>query len=645
MADGGAITRAMLEAAWDHVRTRSPAPGVDGAGLADFEADLTGQLAQLLADLRRGVYRAQGLRVVWLPKRDGGRRRVVIATVRDRVAQTAAVQWLHPRIEPRLHPSCFAYRVGLGVQDALRAVAAARDLGLRHVLRTDVANFFDAIPHEPLFAALVEAGVEEPWLGWLRQWLNAPCVDAGAAPPPAGRGTPQGLPVSPLLANLYLAGVDAALAEAGHTSIRYADDLAVCCANRSAADRAETLLAARLAALGLALSPAKTCHATFAEGFEFLGTRFEGEAVYPAGPHPYEEEFTPPPRPAPRRAPAQTLPMNLLRTLYLQEQGSRVGCQREQLVVTRGKETLVALPLRHVDQIFVFGRVELSTPAIAACLQRGIPVYFLSSHGRYYGVLCAPGDAGLALRRALYALAEDPKRRLAFARAAVAGKLANSLRLLERFARNHPGADLAKAAQGLRAAQRRAPHAKQLDVLRGIEGAAAVAYWGGFARCVRGPVGFPGRNRRPPTDPVNSLLSFGYALTHYNVHSYLHARGLDPRVGLFHEAGPGHSALASDLLEEFRAPLVDAVVLNLVNSGRVAPEGFHYGEGSPRPCHMSDETRRGFIHALEEKLAAPIRHPDVAHPVDWRRAIDLQVCRLRRYVEGKIDRYTPFTPD
>lgn len=135
MAGHGTITLAMLEAAWDHVRTRSSAPGVDGASLADFEADLTAQLAQLLADLRRGVYRAQGLRALWLPKRDGGRRRVVIATVRDRVAQTAAVQWLHPRIEPRLHPSCFAYRLGIGVQDALRAVAAARDKGLRRVAR------------------------------------------------------------------------------------------------------------------------------------------------------------------------------------------------------------------------------------------------------------------------------------------------------------------------------------------------------------------------------------------------------------------------------------------------------------------------------------------------------------------------------
>jgi CRISPR-associated protein Cas1 len=128
----------------------------------------------------------------------------------------------------------------------------------------------------------------------------------------------------------------------------------------------------------------------------------------------------------------------------------------------------------------------------------------------------------------------------------------------------------------------------------------------------------------------------------YLVHSCLCARGLDPTVGMFHEPGRSHPALASDLVEEFRAPVVDALVIALANREEMTPADFHYIDGTPPACYLKDELRPVFLQAFEDKMASQRTHPDCPYPVDWRRIIDLQVCRFRRFVEGKTDRYQPF---
>ena len=193
----------------------------------------------------------------------------------------------------------------------------------------------------------------------------------------------------------------------------------------------------------------------------------------------------------------------------------------------------------------------------------------------------------------------------------------------------------------------RAAEAESTDQLRGIEGSAAAAFFQGFARCLRPPFTFTHRIRRPPTDPVNSLLSFGYTLVFYQIHAYLHARRLDPAVGMYHEERAGHPALASDLLEEFRAPLVEGLVLNVLNRGQFGPEDFVQGEAPenpalPVPCRLTDEARIRFLRAYEEHLSAPVRHPDLTEPVNWRRVLDLQALRFRRWVEGAVAAYRPF---
>jgi len=335
----------------------------------------------------------------------------------------------------------------------------------------------------------------------------------------------------------------------------------------------------------------------------------------------------------------------MLRTLYIEEQGCRVGCHGSRIVVSREEKVLLDLPALHIDQIFVFGRAHLTTPFMTFCLARAIPVVFFSNRGRYYGVLQAVGGGNYVLLRAQMDLLGDPARRLDTARRMVCAKIANDRALLAQHLRNHPGRDLHKAVQALKAAEKRAANVKDLETLRGVEGAAAAAHFAGFSLCLPEGVRFARRTRRPPTDPVNSLLSFGYTLVYYMIHSCLRARGLDPHIGLLHEPGGDHPALASDLVEEFRAPIVDALVLSLFNRGELSAADFCYEEGVPAPCLLRQESRPVFLRAFEEKMESQRAHPDVGHPVDWRRIIDLQVSRLRRFIEGKTTHYQPHTTE
>lgn len=173
--------------------------------------------------------------------------------------------------------------------------------------------------------------------------------------------------------------------------------------------------------------------------------------------------------------------------------------------------------------------------------------------------------------------------------------------------------------------------AQTLETLNGVEGAGAREYFGAWATLLPDAWRFDSRNRQPPLDPVNALLSYGYTLLHWNIYALLRARGLNPHWGAYHSLRPGHAALASDLMEEFRALLVDRLVLKLIHAGTMKPDQFTVSETG---CDIQLDARRSLIEAFEEQLASPIHHPD-AGPVDWRRVIDGQALLWIRTLRGQ----------
>jgi CRISPR-associated protein Cas1 len=350
----------------------------------------------------------------------------------------------------------------------------------------------------------------------------------------------------------------------------------------------------------------------------------------------------------------------VMATLYLSVQYSVVKLDGEALRVdmpegdgSRRRGRVVRVPLAKVEQVMVFGEVTLTTPVLHTLMERRVSVHYLSAFGRSYGALVADPAKNAGLRLAQYGLHGDCVRRFEVARQVVAGKLLNMRTVLLRYARERDdGEPLREAAEQVRGELRqlaglRAPEAVSSDdrmhglgVLFGLEGRGSQVYFGVFGRLLKGDWVFSGRVRRPPRDPVNALLSFGYAVLTNQVMSLVCAVGLDPAVGVLHQPGFGKPALALDLVEEFRPVVVDSVVLTVLNTGQVVAGDFVEELGAFR---LGDEPRKVFLSKLEERLNTVVQHPVFGYKVSYRRCIELQARLFAKFAQGEVDRYVPFT--
>jgi CRISPR-associated protein Cas1 len=328
--------------------------------------------------------------------------------------------------------------------------------------------------------------------------------------------------------------------------------------------------------------------------------------------------------------------------LYVQEQGNRVGVRAGRLEVRDG-ETLVA-SVRPVDvsHLSLFGNVGISAQALRLLAERDVPVIHHTYGGWLTAVTTGPGHRNAGLRIAQFAVAAEPDRALAVARRIIAGKIQNQRVLLRRNAR----VDVAEEVARLRLAGRRAESADTLATLLGIEGSAARSYFSRFpamlaADADRGTSRFTmaGRNRRPPRDPVNTLLSFAYSLLLRETVVAAISIGLDPYVGVLHQPRYGRPALALDLAEEFRPLIADSVVIGAINNGEVTPSMFIVRGGGHA---LTPAGRRALIAAFERRMATEIRHPLFGYRASYRRVLSLQARLLARVLVGEIAEYTPF---
>lgn len=288
-----------------------------------------------------------------------------------------------------------------------------------------------------------------------------------------------------------------------------------------------------------------------------------------------------------------------MRTLYVTQPGTLLRLDNQALVVEQVERPPQRVLLGELHRIVAWGGVSLSTPLLRALGRRGIDVALLTQSGRYTAAVIGSPGAGLASRLAQFRRALDAGASLNLARGIVADKLASAAALM-RGVRKRAGPDaLLTCIRTLDDAGERVGATPDLDALRGIEGAAARAYFDHFGLLVPEPFTFTGRNRQPPRDPINALLSFGYTLLANEVRGDLEARGLDPRLGFLHAVRPGRPALALDLMEPWRAPVVDRLVLTLVRRRVLAPGDF---ERRGEACLLDDRGRRVFLDAWEAHL-------------------------------------------
>lgn len=264
-----------------------------------------------------------------------------------------------------------------------------------------------------------------------------------------------------------------------------------------------------------------------------------------------------------------------------------------------------------------------------------MPSYFCRRSGELYATL-GPHEPDWHLWSEQAACALDEARRTAFARELIAAKLHNQATLVRRF--DWQGAD--EAVEELRALEAEVPNKTTREGLLGIEGRGTRVFYQALAASLPEAWGFTGRARRPPPDPVNAMLSFGYTLLHNHLATALTVRGLNPRIGLLHEPRGTHAALASDLLEEWRW-LVEALVWSLISRSRVRPEDFEPSPDRRWPCLLTRDARRRFLEAFEDRLHTEFTPPDGGDPLTYREYLSHQALQLRRLITGELPRYLP----
>ncbi len=326
-------------------------------------------------------------------------------------------------------------------------------------------------------------------------------------------------------------------------------------------------------------------------------------------------------------------------TLYIVEPGARLEKEYGRFLVTLHDELLLRVPAGSVSRVVAVGRVGVTTPALHALLAAGIPLAFLSRGGKLLGTLSPPMAGNLPLRQAQYGRDADADFCLALARAIAAGKLRNQRTMAARLARRHDRPDGIAAELGALAA--RAEAAADMDALRGIEGHGARLYFRAYRAAFSPEWGFEKRTRRPPRDPLNALLSLGYSLLTQNMMSALEIIGLDPYLGYYHAETYGRPALALDLVEEFRAPVVDSLVLWVVKQRILKPDDFR-PSGEKGGVELTDRGLRLFFHQFSRKLESAVLVRELGRRLTYRKLFDVQARRLARAITGDHEQYRPF---
>jgi CRISPR-associated protein Cas1 len=336
-----------------------------------------------------------------------------------------------------------------------------------------------------------------------------------------------------------------------------------------------------------------------------------------------------------------------LNTLFITTQGSYISKDGQALTISVEHEHKARIPIITLGSVVCFGRVSASPPAMALCAESGVAMTFLSEHGRFLANVSGFTPGNVLLRREQYRRADRSDGGLDIAHKIVAAKLANTRTVLLRAVRDHPTIDgapvLNSVASRLATNVPRALQSTSLDQVRGIEGESAALYFGAFNHLIttRGEgFVFRGRSRRPPMDAVNALLSFVYMLLVNDARAACEASGLDAAVGYLHRDRPGRPGLALDLIEEFRAPLADRLVLSLINRQQVTADGFITLEAGG--VIMDDATRKVVLVAYQERKQEILMHPFLGEKTTTGLLLHLQARLLARYLRGDLDAYPAF---
>ena len=697
---------AALRRAWLRVEESDGCAGIDNVSLPRFAANLDSELKRLRTDVLGGTYQPLPLLRFGIPKKDGGTRMLNVAVVRDRIAQHAVIAFLEPILEAEFENCSYGYRRGRSVRQALDHVEFLRDSGYTWVFEADITAYFDTVDHEILLLKLRPFIPDERIFRLIELWLKARVYD-GQRLRETVTGLPQGQPIAPILANLYLDSFDEEMLESGRKLVRFADDFVVLCKSKPKAESALRLTQRLMLDLKLSLNQDKTRVTNFSEGFKYLGAvftnsfcliqtgetqkdvqvempaRFYADDVFLPNPQSFNLTLSDELKKAlanPENEIVSSIlnkkentkmgnrdePINrfspptlfTLCTLYIHEHGAVLRYENERLEIIKDEVEIFSVPLNKIEQIALFGNSQITTAVMKNCLKRRIPIMLFSGQGKFLGDISADDRENVFLLQLQFEKMRDPVFCLDTAKRIVSGKMGNGRAFLQRRLRDQANENLSKAIEQINTAEEKLAGGLSLDEILGCEGFSGAAYFAGFAECVAEPFQFAKRTRRPPHDPVNVLLSFGYSMLFQNIYGLVKARGLSPNVGNLHTLRQGHSALCSDFIEEFRSPIVDSIVISAISKKILSLDDFFYEDFAAeddledsaeivkdvpkRRCLLTDQARRKFIQQFEQRINVQIQHKAANLRTSWRGCIDLQIGHYIKVLRGEAEHYLPF---
>lgn len=337
----------------------------------------------------------------------------------------------------------------------------------------------------------------------------------------------------------------------------------------------------------------------------------------------------------------------LLNTLFVTSTDVYLALENENVVVLREETKVGQFPLLALEGIVCFSYKGASPALMGQCAERGIQLSFLSPSGHFLARTCGRDRGNVLLRKQQYRVSDDPDRSCLVARNFIFGKTYNDRWILERTVRDHAmrvDAEALKLASQQMAAQLPAvSEATSLDILRGLEGETSARYFSVFDQMIlnqKEDFFFRERSRRPPLDKLNALMSFAYTILANDCAAALESVGLDSYVGFMHRDRPGRASLALDLMEELRGPMADRFVISLVNTREI--QAKHFSSQSNGAVLLSDEGRRIFLGAWQERKREDIRHPYLQEKIERGLVPYVQALLLARYLRGDLDGYPPF---
>ena len=327
--------------------------------------------------------------------------------------------------------------------------------------------------------------------------------------------------------------------------------------------------------------------------------------------------------------------------LYVTENGARIGLSGGHFLVDCRDKSQRLIPKETLESIVIFGNVNLTVPCIKECLTRGITISIFSTTGSYFGRIESTNHVSAKRIKSQVHLSNSEKERLIFSKKIIENKIHNQIVLLKRYRRNSDQ-DISNELNAMKIHENKIKTCTSIEQIMGYEGNASRQYFKALSKMIKSEFKFSGRSKRPPKDPFNSMISLGYTILMYEIMGEIENRGISPYIGFMHKDTENHPTLASDLLEEWRAVIVDATVLSLIQGNEIGIEEFMINEDSGATV-ISKNGISVFMKKLEKKMKSNMNYLDyLEHPISFRRAIWWQVSKLIKCIdEGNFNEYAP----